>query len=40
LVRSNVVLIVEGEKDALNLQKSAADFPNEMASWFMLQPRI
>jgi 5S rRNA maturation endonuclease (ribonuclease M5) len=29
LLRSNVVLIAEGEKDANNLQKAAADFPNE-----------
>ena len=29
LVRANVVLIAEGEKDALNLQKAAANFPNE-----------
>ncbi len=29
LVRSNVGLIVEGEKDALNLEKAAAEFPNE-----------
>jgi hypothetical protein len=29
LVRANVVLIAEGEKDALNLQKAAAEFPTE-----------
>jgi hypothetical protein len=29
LVRANVVLIAEGEKDAFNLQKAAAEFPNE-----------
>jgi len=29
LVRANVALIAEGEKDALNLQKAAAEFPNE-----------
>lgn len=29
LVRANVVLIAEGEKDALNLQKAAAEFPAE-----------
>ncbi len=29
LGRANVALITEGEKDALNLQKAAAEFPNE-----------
>ena len=29
LVRANVVLITEGEKDAFNVQKAAADFPSE-----------
>ena len=29
VVRSNVVLIAEGEKDALTLQETAADFSNE-----------
>jgi putative DNA primase/helicase len=29
LVRANVALIAEGEKDLLNLQKAATDFPNE-----------
>jgi protein-S-isoprenylcysteine O-methyltransferase Ste14 len=29
LVRANVALIAEGEKDAVNLQKAAANFPDE-----------
>ena len=32
LVRSNVGLVAEGEKDALSLQKAAAEFPNENGS--------
>lgn len=32
LVRSNVVLLAEGEKDALNLQKAVTEFPNEGGS--------